>query len=328
MNFKNISILALIILFDTTLYATKEKVIVFAIDGMRADLLLKLKLSFFEKMNSTGFGTYNSTNSDITISGPSWTSVITGVRHEKHKIIDNQFNNLNIANLSSIPKIGKEMNSNLKFGMFMEWDKFYHFNKNIPWDTLIKGDFGNTRSSTEIIKKWIETTALDYYFIYLGEPDYWGHLLGFETYNPFYINSFKKINYSIEEIIKTINLRQDICNEKWLILTTTDHGGKGRHHNGTSKQEKQIYWFASFLENYNSSISYVNRNSNYLKISTASLIQPKHPDIFITSLNFLCKNKFDYYYSNFCCQFDGISWLNQLNTHSNSNIQTDVLTKN
>lgn len=330
MYLKKFLLISSIILIASTILSAKQKVILFAIDGMRADILSQLKLSFFEKMNSSGIGTYKTFNNDISISGPSWTSVITGLRHEKHHVLNNQFNIHAPFILPSIPQIGRSIDPNLKFGMFMEWDKFYQFNKNIPWDTLIKGDFGKTNASTETIIKWIENSSLDFYFIYLGEPDYWGHIFGFEYYNPFYINSFKKINNSIERIINSINSRSEICNEEWLILTTTDHGGKGRHHSGSSIQEKQIFWFASFLTNMKNIIT---TSFPQVKITSAyqgvinNFFQPSHTDICITAINYLCPYNTNAFISDNCYPTDGVSWIKLLHTNLTSENSTGALIK-
>lgn len=316
-------LLPLIILFLNHQYshALNKKLIVFAIDGMRSDILQSQNLSFFEKMRKFGYGTYNSRNNDISISGPSWMSVLTGVYHKKHTIKNNQFNQFPICNeIKNISKLAKCIDPNLKFGMYMEWESFYQYNKFLEWDTLIPGEFGNTEKSVGIVTNWLLNSDLDYYFIYLGEPDYWGHKLSFESINPLYIFSYKSINNAIEEILRTLYKRKNYDNEEWIVMTTTDHGGKGFQHNGSSSQERQVFWFASYLNNLNQLFNF-GKEILIAKEKSNSTI-PYHADICLTALDFLCPNTLACISDHLSYKLDGISRL-KLIPRPNNNKETE-----
>lgn len=282
-------ILSFIIANSAFCFAGKRKVLLIGLDGVRSDVLQNMQTPAFEFLSKHGFGTYTSWHQDITISGPSWSSILCGVYHNKHGVTDNSFRGKNYEKYPMLPLIAKRINPHLKFGMYMEWQKFIKNSVNNGWDTILSGELGNTNKTTEEVEEWIQQSDLDFYFVYLGEPDYWGHRFGFSDSNPLYVNAIRNIDYSIVRLMQSLQKRLNYQSEDWLILITTDHGGHGLTHGNLSVSERQIFWFA-YSERIQPRIMEepdINNLKDSRRQRTIKNICPVQTDIAVTALHHL-----------------------------------------
>jgi len=73
----------------------QKKVLVIGIDGCRPDALLAARIPHLEKLMKQGSYSYKAQTGDITISGPGWSSLLTGVWRQKHGVQDNKLDGAN-----------------------------------------------------------------------------------------------------------------------------------------------------------------------------------------------------------------------------------------
>jgi predicted AlkP superfamily pyrophosphatase or phosphodiesterase len=285
--------------------AGKRKVLLIGIDGVRSDVLQKLNTPAISYLAENGFGTYESWHQDITISAPSWSSILCGVYHDKHGVTDNSFKGKKYTQHPMIPLLAKQIQPSLKFGMYMEWGGLLRNSRNNGWDQMINGNLGSTEQTTIEASEWIANSDLDFYFVYYGAVDLWGHCLGFSEFNPFYINAIREADRAVGELIKSITKRIDYPQEDWLILITTDHGGKGLCHGGYSKSERQIFWIAysDRIKKYKfAGCDLGNKNLSHNPVCSNTLRRiPVQTDITVTALHHLL-------YDEGCNPEDCISW--------------------
>ncbi|MGN1420576.1 MAG: alkaline phosphatase family protein [Eubacterium sp.] len=98
----------------------------------------------------------------------------------------------------------------------------------------------------------------DIIFGIYDSTDHNGHESGFTNSNPRYVSSFKTTDNYCYEIIEAIKSRPSYENEDWLILMTTDHGGRRQWH-GEQNFECRTTWIVSnkpldskyYSQNYN-----------------------------------------------------------------------------
>lgn len=296
--------------------AGKRKVLLIGIDGVRSDVLIKLNTPVMSYLAKNGFGTMESWHQDITISAPSWSSILCGVYHDKHGITDNSFKGKRYKQHPMLPVLAKQIQPDLKFGMYMEWDGLLKNSRDNGWDQMIDGSLGNTTQTTIEASEWILDSDLDFYFVYYGAVDLWGHCLGFSEHNPFYINAIRDADKAVGELIKAVSKRTNYPEEDWLILITTDHGGKGHSHGGYSKSERQVFWIA-YSDRIKSSqlkgCDLGNKNISFNPIcNNGAMKSPVQTDIAVTALHHLL-------YESGCnpedCHswvLDGRSWLKEM----------------
>lgn len=275
---------------------------------------MNMHLYNFEFLSKNGFGTFQSYHRDICISAPSWSSILCGVYHTKHGIVDNSFQGKNYINYPMLPVMAKNIDPNLKFGMYMEWERFYNNSLSMEWDELRLGKMADTKKTVVESKDWLKNSDLDFYFIYFGAVDYWGHRLGFSKWNPCYKNALKDVDKGISELLSALKERQNYEDEDWLILFTTDHGGKGFTHGGYSNEERQVFWFAysdrikpkQFLAKDEGNINLIN------SFNMTSCSNPVHPDLAVTALHHLTIDAKCEWTDCFGSTTDGKSWLKEM----------------
>jgi bisphosphoglycerate-independent phosphoglycerate mutase (AlkP superfamily) len=78
--------------------------------------------------------------------------------------------------------------------------------------------------------KYLATGAADVVFVYFGHVDSTGHGYGFHPKSPKYTNAIEEADGHLGRVLDAIEKRQTRKQEDWLVVVTTDHGGKGRGH--------------------------------------------------------------------------------------------------
>lgn len=300
--------------------AENRKVLLIGIDGLRSDALMKANTPNIKSLLLNGFGTCSSWHQDITISGPSWSSILCGVYHDKHGVLDNSFSGSNYKDYPMLPVQAKKFNPNLKFGMYMEWNKLFDVSINQDWDEMLSGQIGNTWKTQRESSKWLQNSILDFHFVYFGAVDLIGHLSGFSTWNPFYLLSIEQIDRAVGALMKAIHSRPLYMDEDWLIIITTDHGGQGFSHGGLSPAERKLIWIAYSDRMNHSNIhatDYGNINDDCNPYTSPSCRRsPVQVDIVPTVLDFLLIDYEKVDYMCFESNQEGRSWIREMGLNS------------
>lgn len=238
-------IFALLISLSAFAGGQKRKVLVIGIDGTRADCLQIANTPNIDSLVATGFYTFNSWHVDITVSGPSWSSIMTGVYHQKHGVTGNSYSNSHYDSYPYFPKHAKEYFPNLQCVQYTEWAPMSDYVYNDGWNLKLKGPDGNEIATGTAAINILADPDLDCAFIYFDKNDLTGHSSGFSPDNPAYINSIQAVDVQVGRIVTALKARPTYAQEDWLILLTTDHGGIGTGHGGNSLQERTIWWIAN-----------------------------------------------------------------------------------
>lgn len=84
----------------------------------------------------------------------------------------------------------------------------------------------------------------DVIFAIFEGPDEAGHTFGYGSDIPEYENAIREVDEMTYNILNEIENRESYDEEDWLILITTDHGGKEKTHGGQSVEERGT-WLVS-----------------------------------------------------------------------------------
>ncbi|MBU6342220.1 MAG: alkaline phosphatase family protein [Bacteroidetes bacterium] len=234
------------LIFVCTAFATQpRKVLVIGIDGTRADALQTAKTPNIDALLNNAFYTFDSWHLDITVSGPSWSSIMTGVYHQKHGVTNNSYSGSNYNNYPYFPTRAKEYKPNLYCVQIAEWAPMSDDVYNDGWNLKLKVPDGQGTPTENAAVTQLANPNLDVLFVYFDAVDLAGHSSGFNPANPSYIAAIENVDGHIGGILNALYARPNYANEDWLILITTDHGGIGTGHGGNTNQERHIWWIAS-----------------------------------------------------------------------------------
>jgi hypothetical protein len=224
----------------------KRKVLVIGVDGTRADAL-KQEMDSGHAPNlkwlaDNGFYTLDSWHEDITISGPSWSSIMCGVYHLKHGVTGNTYSGSNYNQYPYFPTHAKEIDSTFKCIQYTEWAPMSNDVYNDGWDQKIIGTDGYSQGTGSAAVGLIADPNVDLLFTYFDHVDLTGHSSGFSPANPAYNQAIDTVDVQVGRIIQAMRARPTYAQEDWLVLVVTDHGGTGTTHGGVSYAERHIWW--------------------------------------------------------------------------------------
>ncbi|MGD8867308.1 MAG: alkaline phosphatase family protein, partial [Gemmatimonadales bacterium] len=87
----SLSFLALLTVMACAERGPTKKVLVIGLDGVRPDILAKTETPNIDALITVGAFSDSVTTRAQTISGPGWSSMLTGVWPEKHRVVSNDF---------------------------------------------------------------------------------------------------------------------------------------------------------------------------------------------------------------------------------------------
>lgn len=241
---KNRLVLALTLSIATTCFCqTTKKVLIIGIDGCRPDALHQANTPNIDALIANGIFSPDALNDDITISGPGWSANLCGVWSNKHLVTGNNFSGNNYDEYPHIFKYIEAFNPELHTVSICHWGPINDF------ITLDHADFKlNESSDAEVASQtasYLTVNDPDILFIHLDDPDHAGHTQGFSPEVPEYIQAIEDVDGHIGTVLQSIYGRPSFSTEDWLVLVTTDHGGTGFSHGGTSLEEENVFFIAS-----------------------------------------------------------------------------------
>ena len=222
----------------------KGRVLVIGIDGVRPDALQIADTPAIDELITAGAFTNNTKilgdryRDNETISGPGWSSFLTGVWADKHGVNDNTFRGENYDKYPHFFAYLKQAFPKAITGSFVDWE---------PIDTFILRDAdvrevcpASSKDSLSQKDEKLANKAAEFLaqqnphavFVYFGQVDEIGHQDGFHPSVPSYLQALQVVDAHVASLIKAIQSRPEYLEENWLVVISTDHGGRGRKHRG------------------------------------------------------------------------------------------------
>ncbi|MCS5652943.1 MAG: alkaline phosphatase family protein [Candidatus Marinimicrobia bacterium] len=230
------------LIFVSLLNGQNKKLLFIGIDGCRPDALTQAQTPNIDGLINDGIYINNalcSINGQPTVSGPGWSTMITGVWYDKHGVSDNSFTG---SNFDEYPPFNV---------LLQESGQEYHTASFIMWTPIHTQIFGSTMDYNELhstydgsvaqgAADYMSTPNLDVIFLDFDDVDIAGHSYGFSPEVDQYIDAIENVDGYIGWVIDSMENRPTFQNEDWLIMITSDHGGIGYGHGGQTIEERQI----------------------------------------------------------------------------------------
>ncbi len=298
-----------------------RKVLVIGIDGTRADALQAANTPNIDSIVAHGAYTFDSWCLGITVSGPSWSTIFSGVWYPKHGVTDNSYSGSHFDKFHLFPCLAKQHKPSLYAAEVMEWSPLID---NVPnvydcYDVRVKVTDGGTGTTVPPVQTQLLNSNLDVMTVYFDAVDLAGHSSGFSPSNGAYINAIESVDAAIGTIITALKNRPTYASEDWLILLTTDHGGTGTGHGGNTVSERHIWWIGAGSHITHRQLNVAGTDPGTYRVApyvdtNALKSVPVQADIAVTALHFLLYDQNIYPAIRQMDSLDGVSWLDSIYT--------------
>ena len=219
-----------------------KKLLFIGIDGCRPDALTQAETPNMDELIGGGIYINDalcSINGQPTVSGPGWSTMITGVWYDKHGVSDNSFSGSNFDEYPPFTVLLEESGQEYHTASFIMWTPIHTqiFGNTVDYNELHSTFDGSVAQGAA---DYMSTPDLDVLFLDFDHVDHAGHSYGYSPEVNQYIDAIENVDEYIGWVIDAMENRPTFQNEDWLIMITSDHGGIGYNHGGQSIEERQI----------------------------------------------------------------------------------------
>ncbi|MFE7719817.1 alkaline phosphatase family protein [Nocardia rhizosphaerihabitans] len=211
----------------------EAKVVVIGIDGLLFDKADRAQAPRLRHLAAQGLLSRGSIAGHITISGPSWASVLTGVWDTEHGITGNEFDaSPFLAHPSVFTRIERAdpTRHTVSIGTWHQiatiaasGDRRADVALTTTPDPRDSDEaLTDTTTATEVVAA-IERTGPDLVFTHLDQVDLAGHQHGGASRA--YLAAIRRVDVLVGQIVAAVDRRAaEHPREQWTVLVTTDHG--------------------------------------------------------------------------------------------------------
>lgn len=231
-----------------------KKVLLIGIDGVRPDVLAEVDTPNIDALIASGAFSDRANTTRPTVSGPSWSSMLTGVWPEKHGVRSNNFEGNHYATYPDFLTRIEQVRPELETFVAADWlplvtedsggpliwgdldTRYVRDGYEVGWD---EGD----RMMTDAAVEAIRTGDPDALFVYLGDPDETSHRTA--SIGEPYRRAIAMSDGYVGRLMEAIRARSTFAQEDWLILISTDHGRtESGGHGGDTPEQTTIFVLA------------------------------------------------------------------------------------
>ena len=221
----------------------KRKVLLIGIDGLRPDALEAARTPHLDDLIAHGAYSNHAQSGEYTVSAPGWSNILTGVWEKKHGVKDNSFRGAKYDRYPSLFTRIEKSYPSLSTVSIVSWEPIN--DKIIP---VADKRHSNHEDDCLVMKLAVDTLTQenhDLIFVYFGDVDLAGHKYGFHPSVSGYRKEIEEVDGQIGSVLQAVYQRQNYSHEDWLILCTTDHGGRRGGHGQNTPQDRTIFYLAS-----------------------------------------------------------------------------------
>lgn len=228
------------------------RVLVVGIDGVRLDTLRRLPTPHLDALARQGFlAPIGIEDETPTMSGPCWTTVVTGVTVAKHGVWSNDFTGHRLAVFPDFATRLTEQDGRRTF-VAAGWEPLMLARGGgplfqAPARTAYVSPVAHTPEGWDACDEQITEEAVrgltgddpEASFVYLGAPDETAHFLGCGSE---YESAVLAADERLGRLLDAVRSRPSYENEDWTFLVVTDHGHADAGGHGGRTEEERTAW--------------------------------------------------------------------------------------
>ena len=222
--------------------AARNKVLIIGIDGCRPDALVAAKTPILDALIRDGAVSYQAQTCENTVSGPAWSSMLTGVWPSKHGVRDNSFTGSRFDRYPHFFRRLKEA-CNWRFtASIVSWEPIH---SKIVTQADLSTAYATDAEVAQAASQLVNQYDPDVLFLHFNEVDEAGHSCGFGPNVPGYLEALGLVDGRIGVVLTALCGRKSYGQEDWLILVSTDHGGSGQEHEENVPEHRTVFLIVS-----------------------------------------------------------------------------------
>ncbi len=222
-----------------------HRVVIVSFDGLRPDVALRAEMPALRSVMTRGSFTMYAMTTDVAITLPSHTSMLTGVPPEQHGIHYNSdpkpgqpkspawptlFGIAHRAGRTTALCAGKSKFSVLADSSVLDFRWLPARGSNAPDSTV-----------AETAARWIRTKRPDVLFVHLPGLDGAGHASGWGS--PAQVRAATTVDHALARVLAALATAP--TDDSTLVIVSSDHGGEGRSHGGMRASSRFIPWIVA-----------------------------------------------------------------------------------
>lgn len=239
------------------------RILIIGLDGTRADGLSQANTPNIDQLISNGIASYQAITGDVSLSGPGWASMLTGVWCTKHNVLDNDTTWAQ-SRFDTYPHFMARLKEARPAARAVSISHWNPINDEIVCAPERAGDAAcdgidvitnvdTDAAVRDAVVSELQNGDADVIFMQFDDIDHAGHgdppfgvgggdaggfcpFSGGEpagngsqcvNFNQNYIDTIETTDDYIGDIIAALEARPNYDSEDWLILSSPDHGGSG-----------------------------------------------------------------------------------------------------
>ncbi|MER5299753.1 alkaline phosphatase family protein [Streptomyces lasiicapitis] len=227
--------------------ARKPKVLVIGLDGALLNRIKDAAAPTLKSLMTDGLTAPSALYAGPlapTSSGPGWSTLITGVWPDKHKVLNNDFTGHDLARYPDFMTRIEAAKPSLNTYAVSSWapitDTIFSPKVDARVSTpAAEYDTGTTARAVARLKD----TDPDAVFVQLDNIDHAGHSDG--AASQAYLDAIRTADGQVGQMLDAVASRASYGDEDWLIMITADHGHTDAGgHGGSSWPERQTFLIA------------------------------------------------------------------------------------
>ena len=220
-----------------------NKVLIIGVDCCRPDALLAANTPNMDELWKEGAYTFEARTDEISSSGPAWSAMLTGVWHQKHNVMNNDYENPDLEHYPHFFHRIRQEKPELKTYSVANWGPIHSI--------LQEGDATYTSSKISDVQvasevaSILENKDVDVMFVQLDEVDGAGHRHDYKVESEKYLKAIERSDKQVGTMVSALEKRTSIENENWLIILSADHGGSNFGHGKNIPDHTTVFFIAS-----------------------------------------------------------------------------------
>lgn len=289
------------------------KVLYIIIDGARGNAIKAITPPNLYKLTTNALYTYNAlvNNGTQTVTNAnSWANQMTGVEGAKHFVTSEDFAGNNLSNYPSFITLLKKTNSSYKTAAFSASAAFAdHFTQAADIRETFENNDGNVKSA---VVAALKNDNPDLVLAQFHSVETVAATVGYESTTTAYVNAINQVDAYIGEIMTALQSRPNYNAENWLVVITSNKGGKvavnlppnSTIYDDAIRNIFTIYYSSKFATKYlpqpattavtfdSYAVRYTYANNNFVNATLGDVNLYNLGTNFSTTIQFLIKNSF------------------------------------